>query len=75
MAGDERRSKPGWSLALLSGTQEWVVVTICVVAGQKIAFGFQARDKPRPKKKQGWECPAPTVEDLAVSFLGDACPF
>ncbi|CAE7888658.1 CAPN14 [Symbiodinium sp. KB8] len=22
-----------------------------------------ARDKPRPKKKQGWECPAPSVED------------
>lgn len=22
-----------------------------------------ARDKPRPKQKQGWECPAPTVED------------
>ncbi|CAE7336536.1 DEK1 [Symbiodinium necroappetens] len=36
MAGDEQRSKPGWSLA---------------------------RDKPRPKKKQGWECPAPSVED------------
>eukprot|EP00435_Cladocopium_sp_Y103_P006771 s617_g2.t1 len=36
VATEERRSKPGWSLA---------------------------RDAPRPRKKQGWECPAPSVED------------
>ena len=33
------------------------------------------RDGPRAKKKQGWECPAPTVEDWEdYKKLGQPAP-
>lgn len=28
----------------------------------------EARDAPRPQKKQGWECPAPTVQEPRVGL-------
>ena len=34
----------------------------------------EARDAPRPRKKQGWECPAPSVEELRIASLCLAMP-